>query len=119
MLAWAKTFMDELDRIKQCVSVSADIDIFISREGQGVQEKHPDEKSTMVVGARPNAPEVLEQEFGYASEHDLRTVGVYVCGPQSLARDVSNKVSASQFGIIRGAYGSIREIFMEKETFGW
>lgn len=113
-----KSVIDEILAIRSTLELKFDITIYASKE----TDAHSDflgHDVTVVHGCRPDAKQLLAEEFAAAKKANLTSTCVYTCGPESLGRDVSNAVAKANYDILRGRMGSLREIALESETFGW
>ena len=119
VIAWTRPFLQELFHLKQTLPIHVELNIYVSREGKMVEEKKPDDLEQLVVGTRPDVNQFMDEEIALSSEAGLSTMGVYVCGPRSLSAAATNKVTMAQWRILAGSTGSIREIHLERENFGW
>ena len=118
MIGWMKPALDEILAIRSTLDLKFDITIYASNEAE-VHSDFLGHDVTVVHGSRPDAKQILADEFTAAKNANLTSSCVYTCGPESLGRDVSNAVAKANYDILRGRMGSLCEIALESETFGW
>lgn len=63
---------------------------------------------------RPNVQEVIQK----ATLEDDVSVGIVVCGPESLLNAVKDEAAAAQVRVL-GEKGGATEVFLHSEVFGW
>lgn len=119
MMAWSKTYIQELMTLKHRLDIPIALDVFISREGDAVMEKSADFASRLVIKTRPDMSVIMDAELDAAQRDALSSMGVYLCGPQSLNAYVSNIVVGMQWRIARRAAGCVREIDLKCESYHW
>lgn len=118
MIGWMKPALDEILAIRSTLDLKFDITIYASNEAE-VHSDFLGHDISVVHGSRPDAKQILADEFAAAKNANLTSSCVYTCGPESLGRDVSNAVAKANYDILRGRMGSLCEIALESETFGW
>ena len=113
MAEWIADYLDELEQLRHASSMHVKVQLFVSRQPPQQASKG------MFSGQRPDVPAIFSDELEQVEAAELRSMGVYVCGPRSLYTTVSNAVAAAQWKICQGASGTLREICLEKEAYDW
>ena len=113
MAEWIADYLDELEQLRHASSMHVKVQLFVSRQSPQQASKG------MFSGQRPDVPAIFSDELEQVEAAELRSMGVYVCGPRSLYTTVSNAVAAAQWKICQGASGTLREICLEKEAYDW
>lgn len=119
MVNWLREELLEIYKLQCSTDVKVTIDIHITTESKNPVERSPISGVTSHFGSRADVKATLKEEFQNGMELGSHTVGIYVCGPTSMVCDVSNHVAASNFNIVRGRMGSIKDIMLEVEHFSW
>ena len=118
MIGWMKPVIDEIVSLGSKIDIPMNISLYVSMESV-MGKDMVNETFNVIHGARPDIPALLENEFHRAQDVQESSACVYVCGPLSLARVVGNSVSQANRNILRGRMGSLKDIALESETFGW
>lgn len=118
MIGWMKPVIDEIVSLRSKIDVPVNISFYVSMDS-AMSKDMVNETFNVIHGARPDIPALLESEFLRARDAQESSACVYVCGPLSLARVVGNSVAQANRKILRGRMGSLNDIALESETFGW
>ena len=113
MAEWISEFLEEFERLRRVSQIEVEVQLFVTRHSPKPVSQE------MFPGQRPDIPAILSNEVEQVTAAQLRSMGVFVCGPRSLYTTVSNAVAAAQWKIFRGASGTLREICLEKEAYDW
>lgn len=65
---------------------------------------------------RPNLPSIIHDQAKQAAE-SRQSLSVFVCGPESMQREVANAVAGENLGIVRGVGSGV--VYLHSEHFSW
>lgn len=119
MVNWLREELLSISVLQQRSPIKMTIDIHITTETKNPIERHPIPGVISHFGTRTNIGAVLEENLREAKEFGSMTASVYVCGPHPMVCEVSNRVAALNFDIVRGRLGTIRDLMLEVEHFSW
>lgn len=118
MIGWMAPFIHEIMELRSAADIPVDISFFVSIDQSHEYHKLWDNLDIQ-HGARPDIPKELSDEFEMAKTSHCSSACVYTCGPSLLAVDVGNRVSKANLDVVLGRMGSLKDIALESETFGW
>lgn len=119
MLGWFKPILDEIVSLGSMLEVQVKFNIHLSKNMHSDHVEILNHGSTFIHDTRPEISVLLEEEFMIAKEYGITSACVYSCGPESLSLDVTNNVARANFNLLRGRLGSLRDLSLDNESFGW
>ncbi|WFD44145.1 hypothetical protein MPSI1_002811 [Malassezia psittaci] len=119
LVDWLESDLAAILEYKKTLPISIELDVHVTGEASG--SKHESYVQTMIkaYGVRPNISEFVREEVSTAMDDNITSLATYVCGPGSMAHDLSNVMAKTNLDLARGRLGSLRDIYLDVENFSW
>ncbi|WFD00358.1 hypothetical protein MYAM1_003106 [Malassezia yamatoensis] len=119
LIDWLESDLAAILRYKKTLPISIELDVHVTGEASG--SKHESYVQTMIkaYGVRPNIDALVKEEVKEALSDNTTSLATYVCGPGSLAHDLSNAMAKTNLDLARGRLGSLRDVYLDVEHFDW
>lgn len=119
LVDWLATELAALVHLQGASPAEFVLDVCVTGEESGAEHKTFVQTLITSYGVRIDTRAVLREELDVASKMQSTSLAVYVCGPASLARDVGNHTAQANWDLARGRLGSLRDVYLDVESFAW
>ncbi|KAI3617875.1 hypothetical protein CBS9595_003784 [Malassezia furfur] len=119
LLDWIEADLQALVTLKRKLPVQVDFDIYVTGEAMGAAHQSYAKTLVTAYGIRVNVYSIVEEEVDRAMKMESQSLAIYVCGPTGLAHDMSNSVASANWELAKGNLGSLRDIYLDVESFNW
>ncbi|WFC95739.1 hypothetical protein MBRA1_002393 [Malassezia brasiliensis] len=119
LVDWLAAELAELVHLRSASQAEFLLDVCVTGEESGAKHKTFVQTLITSYGVRIDTGAILREELDVASNMQATSLAVYACGPASLAHDVSNHTARANWDLACGRLGSLRDVYLDLENFGW
>lgn len=119
LVDWLASELAALVQLQAVSPVEFVLDVCVTGEESGAEHKTFVQTLITSYGVRIDTGAIIREELDMAGKMQSTSLAAYVCGPVSLSRDVGNHMARTNWDLARGRLGSLRDVYLDVESFAW
>ncbi|WFD00409.1 hypothetical protein MYAM1_003158 [Malassezia yamatoensis] len=119
LVGWLADELATILEYKKTLPISIELSLCVTGEVSGSRHKSFVQTVINSYGVRPNIQDIVQEEVSLAMSDGTTSLASYVCGPGSMAHDLSNVMAHFNLDLARGRLGSLRDVYLDVEHFNW